>query len=64
MSRWISLLRVYETWEEERILDKEDRRIVAHEIPDTLLGVEFYGESTWISKNKKQRECNKQTDSN
>jgi len=41
---------MYETREEEGIFNKEDRRIVAHEIPDTLLSVEFYGKSTWIPK--------------
>lgn len=59
MSRRISLLRVYETWEEERVLDKEDRCIIAHKIPDALLSVEFYGESTWISKKQKKTKMNR-----
>lgn len=54
MSRGISLLRVYETWEEQRVFDKEDRRIVADEIPDTLLSIELYGESTRISEKSKR----------
>jgi len=41
---------MYEIREEEGILNKEDRRIVAHKIPDTLLSVEFYSKSTWIPK--------------
>lgn len=54
MGRGISLLRVYKTWEEQRVFDKEDRCIIADEIPDTLLGIELYGESTRISEKANQ----------
>lgn len=58
MGRGISLLRVYETREKERVLDEENRRVVTDEIPDTLLGVELHGESTRISENERVRNEN------
>lgn len=64
MSGRIPLLRVYETREEKRVFDKENRRIVTHEIPDTFLSVEFYSESTWISKKNNRMYNNKQIDNN
>lgn len=51
MRRGISLLRMDETREKERILDEENGRVVANKIPDTLFGVEFHSEATWISEN-------------
>lgn len=52
MRRGISLLRVYETREEQGILDEENGRVVADEIPDTLFGVELHRKATWIPENK------------
>jgi len=38
-----------ETWEQNRIANEEDRRIVSDTIPDTIVGVELDGESTRIA---------------
>lgn len=50
MRRGISLLRVYKTREKEGILDEENGRVVADEVPDTLFGVELYSKTAWISE--------------
>lgn len=44
----ITLLRVNEAGEQYGIADEEDRRVVANQIPDTVLRVEFDGETTRI----------------
>lgn len=49
MSLGISFLRVDETWEKHRILDEENWRVVAYEVPNAFFGVEFDGKTTWIS---------------
>lgn len=51
----ISFLRVDKAGEEYRVLDEEDRCVVAHQIPDTILGVEFDRKTTWISANKREQ---------
>lgn len=45
----IALLAVDEAREEEWIADEEDRRVVAHQIPDAVFGVELHGEASRIS---------------
>lgn len=50
VSLWISFLRVDEAREEHRVANEEDRRIVADQIPDSVLSVEFGCETTRITK--------------
>lgn len=50
VSLWISFLRVDEAWEEHRVANEEDWRIVADQIPNSVLGVEFGCETTRIAK--------------
>lgn len=49
MSSWVSLLRVNEAREQKRISDKENRRVVGHQIPIALLRVHLDGETAWIA---------------
>lgn len=49
MGLWITFLGVDEAREENRVTDEEDGRVVADDIPDTVIGVELDGESTRIA---------------
>ena len=49
MSGGVALLGVDEAGEEDGIPDKEDGRVVAHEVPVTLLGVELHGEAPRVA---------------
>lgn len=52
----VSLLCMDEAREEQGVLDEEDRRVVANQVPDTLLCVELDRETARIPVNKiKQR---------
>jgi hypothetical protein len=33
----------------KQLTNEEDRRVVANQIPDAIVGVEFHSESAWIS---------------
>jgi hypothetical protein len=46
---WVSLLRVDEAWEENGIANEEDWRIVAHNVPDAIIGVELHGKASGIA---------------
>ena len=46
---WISLLAVDEIWEFHWVIDEEDWSIVSNHIVVALFGVEFDGESSWVS---------------
>ena len=46
---WLRLDCVDDVWEFDRVLDEEDRYIVANNIPITLISVELHGEATDIS---------------
>ena len=45
----MALLRVDEVGELERIADEEDRRVVAHQIPVALVGVELHGKAAHVT---------------
>lgn len=45
----VALLGVDEAREEDRVADEEDRRVVADQIPDSVLGVELDGESARVA---------------
>ena len=49
VSWWTSLLSVNEIWKFKRIINKKHRGVVTNDIIITLLGIEFHGESSWIS---------------
>lgn len=46
----VSLLRVNEAREQNRVPDEEDRRVVAHQVPNAVLGVELQSETAWVAK--------------
>jgi len=46
----VALLGVDEVGKLQRVADEEDRRVVAHHIPVTFLGVELEGESPGVSR--------------
>lgn len=50
VSLGIPLLRVDEAREEDRVANEEDRRVVANQVPDALVGVEFQGEAARIAR--------------
>lgn len=52
----VSLLRVNKAGEKYGILDEEDRGIVAHQVPDTIFGVEFNSKTTGIPKKYKTKD--------
>src|SRR5660398_150911 len=45
----VALLSMNEVRELFRIFDKENRCIIAHQIPVTIFSVEFQGKTTWVS---------------
>lgn len=45
----VSLLRVDERWEEDRVTDEEDRRVVADQVPDSIVSVKLDSETSGIS---------------
>lgn len=45
----VSFLRVYKAGEENRVSDEENGGIVAHQIPNTVLGVEFHRKTSRIT---------------
>lgn len=45
----VSLLGVDERWEQNRITNEEDRRVVANQIPNAIVGVKLNSESSWIT---------------
>lgn len=63
MCNRISLLSVDEAREKEGILDEKDGGVVANQVPDTVLGVEFDGETAGIpAMRAKQRIIEGRTD--
>lgn len=49
MSARVPLLRVNETGEQERVTNKKNRCVIAHNIPITLLSVELHSETTRVT---------------
>jgi hypothetical protein len=49
VSGWVSLLGMEEIWELNWIIDEENWSVVSNHIIVTFFGVEFHGESSWIS---------------
>lgn len=47
--RWVPLLRVNETGEQDRISNEKYRRVIADKIPNAIIRVEFHCESSWIA---------------
>lgn len=48
MSLWVPLLSVNKGGEEDGVTNKEDRSVVANQIPIAFLCVELYGKASWI----------------
>jgi hypothetical protein len=46
----VTLLRMNEAGEQRRVPDEENRRVVAHQIPHTIIGVKLHGETAWITR--------------
>lgn len=50
MGLWVAFLGVNEAREEDGVADEENRRVVADDVPDALIGVEFDGEAAGIAR--------------
>lgn len=46
----VALLRVDEAGEQDGIADEEDRRVVADQVPNAVIGVELQGEAAGIAR--------------
>jgi hypothetical protein len=49
VSGWVSLLGMEEIWEFNWIIDEENWSVVSNHIVVTFFGIEFDGESSWVS---------------
>lgn len=45
----VSFLRVNKAWEQNRITDEENWRVISHQIPNSIVSIEFDSKSTRIT---------------